>query len=239
MKQLKSKSIVDDLRELIKPLDECQPYFRPFICDGEITNCDVFIVGINPATPIYEKDMEMDEYASLLMRSDDFYKLYHKVREAAGKAKISRTRIGMISFVNELKRRTGKAIIETNVIPFPTDNIKELKKVPGHVINHAKEIFYRVLTEYTPRVIIVHSKTSLAYLVDTLAENKMVDMDEINWKQSIAEIENNAPLIEFKYQDGTNGAIFACRHFMYYGKKGESFSNFREKVIHFINGDNS
>jgi hypothetical protein len=239
MNKFKINSIVDDLKELVKPFEKDQPYYRPFVCNGDQTNLDIFIVGINPATPIYEKDIKIDEYVKLLMRYDDFYEEYQKIREEAGKTKISRTRIGTVSFVNELKRRTGKTIMETNVIPFPTATIKLLKEIPDHVIKHAQEIFYRVLTEYTPKVIIVHSKMSLKYLVNTLDENKLIHLDEIDWQQAIVAIENKAPFIEFTYPDGKKGAIFACRHFMYYGKNGKSFEEFREKLIHYINGNNT
>lgn len=225
-----------NLKELVKPFGDNSdlPYFRPFVCNGDQSNYDIFLVGINPATPIFIKDMDIDKYVNLLINYDDFYKEYQKIRENAGKNTISRTRKGTVNFVNELRMKTGKTILETNVIPYPTSNIKELKKIPDDVKKYGMELFYSVLIEYTPGVIIVFSKTSLKYLVEILCEHKIIESIG-SIKKPIKVIEDSAnPFIQFSYLNGKKGAIFVCRHLMYYGDKGNSFSNFREKIINYL-----
>ena len=222
---------------MVKPFGDNSdlPYFRPFVSNGEQSNYDIFLVGINPAIPISIKDMDIDKYVNLLFKYDDFYKEYQKIREDVGKTTISRTRKGTVNFVNELRMKTGKAILETNVIPYPTSNIKELKKIPDGVKKYAMELFYSVLIEYTPGVIIVFSKTSLKYLVKIMFEQKIIE-SKVSTKKPIKVIEDSAnPFIQFSYLNEKKGAIFVCRHLMYYGDKGNSFSKFREKVINYIN----
>ncbi|NMD71529.1 hypothetical protein HHO41_14585 [Bacillus sp. DNRA2] len=226
-----------NLKEMVKPFGDNSdsPYFRPFVCNGDESNYDIFLVGINPATPISMKDMDIDKYVNLLIKYDDFYKEYQKIRENAGKTTISRTRKGTVNFVNELGMKTGKAILETNVIPYPTSNIKELKEIPDNVKKYAMNLFYSVLIQYTPEVIIVFSKTSLKYLLEIMCEHKIIE-SKVSTKKPIKVIEDNSnPFIQFSYLNGKKGAIFVCRHLMYYGDKGNSFSKFREKVINYLN----
>lgn len=58
---------------------------------------DVFIVRINPATPIYAHEIELEHYVELLTNYDAFYKEYNRVNENTGSPKISRTRLDIKS----------------------------------------------------------------------------------------------------------------------------------------------
>lgn len=227
-------TLTDQLREWVCTLSEDTPYFRPFVCYGHEVSFDIFIVGINPATPIDKNDMEMEQYISLLTRKDDFYKEYQKIRERKGKTKTSRTRKGIANLVDELERSTGKAVLETNVIPFPTTNVKELKTVDQAVIGHAKRIFYQVLLEFSPSVIIVHSKTSLKHLIEVLSKNEVIGLDDVDISQPIKVIEKDAPLFQFHYPSGRIGTVFVCHHLMYFGEHGNSFAALKKGVVNYF-----
>ncbi|MDN3019218.1 hypothetical protein PH210_23895 [Paenibacillus sp. BSR1-1] len=97
------KTIFNDLKEMVEPYDKNQPYYRSFNRKSNPATTDIFIVCINPATLIYENNIEIDAYVNLLMKYDDFYDFYQKVRGKNGKTNISRTRMGIVGFVNELK----------------------------------------------------------------------------------------------------------------------------------------
>lgn len=166
--------VLANLKELVTPINNDSIYFRPFVRDKAQTEYEIFFAGINPATSISTEDMDIDRYVSLLENYDEFYREYQKLRDKKGKTHISRTRIGTINFLSDLKEKTGKAMLETNVIPYPTSNVKELKKTPADVKKHAMELFYLVLMEYTPKIIIVYGKTALESLVENLAEHKVI-----------------------------------------------------------------
>lgn len=206
-------------------------YYRPIICKGELSKVDIFFVGTNPATPIYPKDMDLDTYVDLLMDYEKFIEFYKTNRVKNGKQEISRTRIGMNSFLQWLSNNTSAAIAETEVIPYPTENIKLLRKEPAQIIERGKEMFYELLMEFKPRLIIFHGKETVEYAADILTEKGILSTKSINLDQSIEEIEKQLPLCNFKYDNGKTANIMACRHFMYYGAKGESFKPFRENVL--------
>ena len=211
--------------------DANKVYYRPIICKGELSKVDIFFVGTNPATPIYPRDMDLDTYVTLLMDYERFIEFYKISRVKNGKQEISRTRTGMISFLNWLSSNTNAAIAETEVVPYPTENIKLLRKEPSYIIERGKEIFYELLMEFKPRLIIFHGKETVEYAADILIGKGILPPKSINLDQPIEEIEKQLPLCNFRYDNGKTANIMACRHFMYYGAKGESFKVFRENVL--------
>lgn len=230
----------EELKKLIKPYenDSMHPYYRPYVIRKEQKKYNVFLVGVNPATPIYENEINLDEYVDLLMDYDAFYQEYNRIREKTGKTKISRTRLGINNFVDEIEVLTDATILETNVVPYPTKNIKELKNINPKVIDYALDLFYKVLMRHSPEVIIVYSKTSLKYLMSVLRKNDIIE-DHPPLNQPIKDIENSkGAFLEFTYENSDKrGMIFVCRHFMYYGKKGNSFEGFKNKVTCYLNRD--
>lgn len=213
-------------------------YYRPIICKGELSKVDIFFVGTNPATPIYPKDMDLDTYVNLLMDYERFIEFYKMNRVKNGKKEISRTRTGMISFLNWLSSNTNAAIAETEVVPYPTENLKLLRQEPAHIIERGKEMFYELLIEFKPRLIILHGKETVEYAADILIRKGVISSQILNLGQPIEKMERLLPLYSFKYPNEKEAIVMACRHFMYYGEKGESFRPFRENVLRVLK-DNS
>lgn len=211
------------------------PYFRPFVRKGNQTEIDIFLIGINPATPICKKHMDMDKYINLLLDYDRFYEEYEKIRLDNGKSKISRTRTGIVNFIEDVSSQTGKSILETNIIPYPTKNLKCLNKVPEEIKDYAKKIFFSILLEYSPKILIVFSKTSLESLIELLYKKEIINY-KIEIRKTIKELEySKTPVIEIIYPNGKKGAIFCCRHLMYHGINGNSFLKFKKNLIEYIN----
>jgi hypothetical protein len=173
-------------------------YYRPFICKGDLSKGDIFFVGINPATPIFPKHMEIDKYVDLLLNYEEFLDY---------------------------------------AIPYPTANLKALKKEPRFVLEKGKDIFYSLVTEFKPSLIILHGKKSVEQAIDSFVSRGLIAANSINNEQSIEEMEQQAPLIQFKYSNGKTGVIMACRHFLYYGSKGDSFEPFRRMVLKILKRD--
>ena len=227
----------DNLRELVKPYNNNlkHPYYRPYVTHNENEKYNIFLAGINPATPIYTKDIDLNQYADLLTNYDEFYKFYNKIRQENNTNKISRTSLGITSFVDEIERSTGESVLETNVVPYPTKNKKILAKVDPDAVAQGLSLFYEVLIHHSPQFIIIYSKGGLEYLVKVLYEKNLIE-NKPSTKMKVAEMENsNGPFLEFKYPNGKRGVVFVCRHFMYYGREGKSYSAFKNKVILSIN----
>ena len=216
---------------MCEPPTEEKAYYRPIICKYEIKNVDIFFVGTNPATPIYPKDMDLDEYVNLLMNYERFINYYKLSRLKDKKTEFSRTRIGINSFLKWLLDNIDVAIAETEVIPYPTENLKLLRKEPDYVIERGKEIFYELITQLKPKLIILYGKETVEHTSRILTQNGILLSRSINLNQSIEVMETQLPLCKFKYTNGKVANIMACRHFMYYGSKGESFKEFRENIL--------
>ena len=174
--------------------------------------------------------MDLDNYVELLCDYDKFINYYKQVRINNGKSEISRTRTGMNSFLNWLSNQTAKAIAETNVICYPTANVKLLRKEPDYILESGKEIFRKLLMSFTPRLLILHGKETVQHCFDIMVKQRLVSPHEFDIEKPIEQLERQLPLFEFGYPGGKTGAALACRHFMYYGAKGESFTNFRHNV---------
>lgn len=225
---------IKDIKKMCEAPSANKAYYRPIICKGELFKVDIFFVGTNPATPIYPWEMDLDAYVDLLMDYGRFIEFYKMSRVKNGKKEISRTRTGMNSFLNWLSSNTNAAIAETEVVPYPTENLKLLRKEPAHIIERGKEMFYALLMEFKPRLIIFHGKETVEYATEILTEKGILSPKSINLDQSIEEIEKQLPLCNFRYDNGKTANIMACRHFMYYGAKGESFKPFRENVLRIL-----
>ncbi|MCC5910982.1 MAG: hypothetical protein JJT76_11155 [Clostridiaceae bacterium] len=226
---------IEKLRELCSPLSNEKPYYRPFTSDGDVQDKNIFFVGTNLATAIYPTDIDLDSYVNLLLNYDEFIAYYKTNRIVQGKTELSRTRIGMNAFIRWLKCHTGSTIIETDVIPYPTAKLKDLKKEPQEVKDRGKEIFFETLMEFQPWLIILHGKKTVDNFIDILTNKGIIQNQSDKLPQSIEEMEGAGPLFEITYQDGTRGIVMACRHFMYYGSVGNSYEIFRNNILKVIN----
>ena len=119
----------EDLKNMCTAPRPGLPYYRPLVCKGALSEIDVLLVGINPATPITASDLGFEDYVRYLLDYERFLKYYSETRVRNGKPPKSRTRTGIDSFVEWLSQRTSKSIAETNVIAYPTANTKELKRL--------------------------------------------------------------------------------------------------------------
>lgn len=227
--------MLDELIKMCSTSDNSKAYYRPFICNGELSKVNIFFVGINPATPIFKKDLEINEYVRLLLNYDEFINYYKKTRLSKGKTEFSRTRIGINAFMEWLNTKIESSILETNIITYPTENIKLLRKEPINIIENGKDIFYKIFLKFTPTLLILHGKETVIQVIEMLnKKGLLIDFDN-NLIQPMEQIEKQVPFIKFVYPNGKTGYIVSCRHFMYYGKTGNSYTEFKNKLEDLLN----
>lgn len=78
-------------------------YYRSFICKGNLSKVDIFLVGINPVTLIIPSEKGINEYVELFLNYDNFIDYYRTNRTNLKKHDISRTSIRMNSFFMVIK----------------------------------------------------------------------------------------------------------------------------------------
>lgn len=227
----------NELKGMCTPPGPGKAYYRPLLCkshNGNIDKLPIFIVGINPATPIYPKQInDIQEYVDLIMDYEAFTEYYQATRKEAGKKPESKTRTAINQFVEWLFSMTQVSIAETNIVPYPTESLALLNKEPKEVFNGGTAIFYKLMMHYQPRVMILHGKTTAQMLTNLLIDNKLITNTKGNeFFNTVVKMDYSADskLAEFIYPDGQACSIIAYRHFMSYGLKGPKSQLFMNRV---------
>ena len=209
-------------------LGEEYAYLRPYISKRNPYDSKVFLVGINPATPITPIQLNIKEYIELLKNYAEFMGFYSKSRESQNKSKISRTRMGINSLVNWIEQEFNTGVIETDIFTYPTKNIKELNNINKNILNKSVEKFWEVLLEFKPDIVILYGSLALNEF-KKLVISKNKEIKYYSEEDKIEYIEEKCPYA--KLNIGTkNVNIIACRHLMYYGNNGNSFKKLRENI---------
>ncbi len=160
-KQNKIISFLDFEKQLKEKLKNFENP-RPFICNGNLLECEVFIVGINAATEM-EKSFWNFWVSEKGFQKEKWFENYIKERQskplAPGKTrrnKISSTRQRIELIVNSAK---SVKILETNLFSKATPKASDLK-------NKEKDtsIFEFLLKSIQPKFILIHGSETLNYL---------------------------------------------------------------------------
>ena len=209
-------------------LGEEYSYLRPYISKRNPYDSKVFLVGINPATPITPIQLNIDEYIGLLKNYEEFMEFYSKSRESQNKSKISRTRMGINSLVNWIEQEFNTGVIETDIFTYPTKNIKELNNIDKNILNKSIEKFWQVLLEFQPDIVILYGSLALNEF-KKLVISKNKEIKYYSEEEKIEYIEEKSPYAKLNIGI-KNVNIIACRHLMYYGNNGNSFKKLRENI---------
>lgn len=148
---------LDEFERKLVGLIEQPTNLRPFVCDGSPLDCQIFLVGFNPATQMeadfwqfwqggYNKAAWFREYRA--ERAAKPLKPGKKLRPA-----ISPTRRNIEAFVEGA--RPAK-VLETNIYAAATDDMKSLDL-------ESREIapFRFLLETIRPKVVVVHGKPAV------------------------------------------------------------------------------
>jgi hypothetical protein len=156
------KELEDELQKYLAS----DPCLRPFICEGSPFDCQLFIVGINPATILskpfmtywqpgygFDKATWMEDYKAERSRQ----------RSASGKRRrnaLSNTR-RVIEWVTEAVYPIR--CLETNIISNPTPSLKELKEE----VDEGKtdiSILEWLIEKIHPKAVLIHGKYTMQHL---------------------------------------------------------------------------
>jgi len=155
---LEDADFADELKALVGE-DSRQ---RPFVCDGSPLDCEVFIVGFNPASTMdagfwqfWRSGYGFDKAA--------WFEAYRQERQAkplaAGKtrrAAVSRTR-RILELV--IDAAAPVRCLETNLYSLPSKSARDLTEADRDCA-----VFDFLLARIKPRLIVAHGKDAQAYL---------------------------------------------------------------------------
>ena len=210
-------------------LGEEYAYLRPYICRGNPYDSRVFLTGINPATPICPKQVNLDQYMEIVKDYETFMEFYLESRKKQNKSGVSRTRMGINSLVDWIENECDSGVVETDIFTYPTKNVKELLAIDKQILHKSIEKFWQVLLEFQPDTIILYGSLTVDVLKKLLKDkNKQVEYFCKN-ENGIEDIEKIFPFARLNI-DSKNINILACRHLMYYGKSGKSFESLRQNI---------
>ncbi len=119
---------------------------RPFVCEGSPLACEVFIVGLNPAT-----EGEFWKYWSARQGFDkaSWFADYKQARQAQGKRPVSPTR----RIIDRVVAAAGVSCLETNIYSVPTSSIFELDDK-----GRSTHVFEFLLRSIRPKILVLHGK---------------------------------------------------------------------------------
>ena len=144
-----------EFKNKLEVLIEANPKLRPFVCDGYPLECEVFIVGINPATSTDSKFL--DHWIGSKFDKEKWFEDYKKERRSKGKQEISPTRRKIDFIVNEVFK--DFKCLETNVYSYATAGVKDLAKD-----NKKTELFEFLLKDIKPKALFLYGKEPRKYI---------------------------------------------------------------------------
>lgn len=222
-------------------LGENVPYLRPYLCRGEFHTARIILAGINPATPIYPSDMSIRQYEALLSDYPSFMEFYKEQRLKENKTAVSRTRQGILSFVEWVEKELGEDVIESDVCTYPTKSLRELDKIEKRFRAAGREMFWDVLCKSHAEILLLYGMRAFRDFVMLLREKKVehriVDRryrEEDLCCMDIKKLEEVSP-VSYITIGNREVMIYAVRHFMYYGKNGASYHDVKKKLQEQIN----
>lgn len=202
----------DKLANICRPPAAGKAFFRPFIAKDPPETAGVFLVGVNPASAIYpEEGIDAASYAEMLFVYKRFEEYYSSSRVAKGKRVVSPTRKAIDDFSAWLKATTGLAVLETNVVGYPTGDYKELVTQGEDIIESGQDIFRALLMGIRPKYIVLHGRHAVKHF-RTVVETSGIAILEGSLRGGLAELEQRMPVAIVQYFDGCTAEVFACQH---------------------------
>ena len=161
---------------------------RPFLCEGLPFECDIFLVGINPATTTNFWKYWTQEYGCDKQAWLEEYKKNHN-------GKLGKTRNYIEMFFQSIK---PLKVLETNIYPFASDREADLDSKYKQT-----DLFEFLVETIKPKVIVGHGASTIKQLSKMyktdLVKGQYIKIDKADWNLTIR-VENH-----FSYQWSKNG----------------------------------
>jgi len=142
------------------------PKSRPFVCDGNPLDCQVFIVGYNAATEMKSEFWDYwDEESGFNKKK--WLEVYEAERKTSGKLRTSPTR----ERINRISNG-AKTFLETNIYFIPTSKEKDLKS------KDKGTIFKFLIEEIKPKVVLLHGRKAVKFFNKMESESLTINEEK-------------------------------------------------------------
>ncbi|MEN4919698.1 hypothetical protein ABE485_13560 [Achromobacter spanius] len=217
----------ETLKRWCTPPTKADPYLRPFVVRGPLSTGGAAIVGVNPATPIFEDDgIAIEDYAQSILNLDQFLPLYQDVRRRSGKTRLSSpTRTGLDGASSWLASLGHTTVLDTNTSPYPTSSEKEWRRLPES--HKALHVFREVLELFRPSLILLHGKPSYEAFIGEFAPH----LRRTGNFTSVVRDHANLGIVPWEF--GGYADVYVCSHLRFFGKEGlgKRFHPLRKAVL--------
>ena len=158
---------------------------RPFVCDGSPLECRIFIVGINPATPLGGNFWDYWRWSEPKRGFDKsaWQAAYNAKRVEEGDDKSSRTRKVIDLILKGLEMASRWPCLETNI--YATE-----KETPGNLKGEEKSTreFDFLLEALEPAIILTHGKAPEEHVAKKNTAAKIISVPHFSryWSDGMA-----------------------------------------------------
>lgn len=160
--------------------------FRPFVCDGSPLECEVFIVGFNPATPM-SADFWQFWHPSKGFDKESWFEAYKKDRQARP-LKPGKTRRNSVSPTRRvmdwvLEGAAPYRCLETNIYSASTEQAVDLASE-----RRITAPFDFLLASIRPRVIVAHGVDAVEHVRKMNIDAKVISVSHFSrgWSREAA-----------------------------------------------------
>jgi hypothetical protein len=184
IKKNRERHFLNELERTIRALElkigPHAPFVRPFICDGPVTACNIFLVGTNPQENIpFRPYWDGCAYHKRGWEKEYLWQRYKRAISDIAAGQKSRTIVSSTRKKIELfcTAALPARVLETNIYPIATRTEAELDLNP---IYRDDSIFCLLFRELCPRLVVTHGSAARER-VSTLLQG---ELDEPNASQS-------------------------------------------------------
>lgn len=187
-----------EFKQKLQELTKDDNSLRPFVCDGNPLNAEIFIVGINPATSM--KQGFWDYYQNDEFDKKKWLKDYKKNR-IEKRTELSPTRAKIEKLVEH--EFSNYLCLETNLFSKPTGSLTQLEGKDRNT-----DVFDFLIKSIRPKAILIHGKNPSEFIKKELSLRFGLN------KPLVAEYQttNRITPLEVEWQYGKI-CICATRHF--------------------------
>ena len=203
--------------------EDGQVAFRPFLVDGNPYKSRIFVAGAFPHPVIEVEADEHEEYVESLVDAELWGAFY-------GDRMQSRENKGTAAFIQWLKEACGETAVHVNVTALMAESAKKLKEhgkeAPGDY-KKGFDVFQETVQEFQPEFLILHGAEAVKQFRKQFGAGLSDHHPQIDKVQDLEEVDVFA---EWQLANGGRVKVLACRNLSHYGKRGEAFEVFKERI---------
>ncbi|MER1958240.1 MAG: RNA 2'-phosphotransferase [Solibacillus sp.] len=199
--------------------------FRPFLTKENPYKSRIFLVSQHAVPYFHVEDESEKIFAEALVNRALLEELYGNELQAA-----PREFQGSLQFEAWLEAQ-GESLLYTSLNTYQLDSQDEaklVKQTDSEQYVRGEQVFYEVLNEFQPEILILQGTTAFNQFKKHFAENLVIYNPSITKVQLL---EETGPFAEMHFANGKKMLVFVTRSMSYFGKDGSKFEKFKDNLV--------